>query len=129
MTCSAFLVPAISLMIASLLQERKKLLQCSCCGKLVHAACLVPPMTDLVSGDWSCHSCNEKTEEYLQARHAYVTELLKRFMFQKFHPLCCRVFVAVQSCQTITFKRINTRIIILMPGMKQLWSVSQKYWR
>ncbi|PON32790.1 Protein strawberry notch, partial [Parasponia andersonii] len=60
-------------------EERKKLLQCSCCGRLVHPACLVPPMTDLVSGDWSCHSCNEKTEEYLQARHAYITELLKRY--------------------------------------------------
>ncbi|PON79909.1 Protein strawberry notch [Trema orientale] len=60
-------------------EERKKLLQCSCCGRLVHPACLVPPMTDVVSGDWSCHSCNEKTEEYLQARHAYITELLKRY--------------------------------------------------
>uniref|UniRef100_A0A5B6Z3P0 Uncharacterized protein n=1 Tax=Davidia involucrata TaxID=16924 RepID=A0A5B6Z3P0_DAVIN len=36
-------------------------------------------MTDAVSGDWSCHSCKEKTDEYLQARHAYVAELLKRY--------------------------------------------------
>lgn len=34
---------------------------------------------EIVNGDWSCHSCKEKTEEYLQARHAYLTELLKRF--------------------------------------------------
>ncbi|KAI9160086.1 hypothetical protein LWI28_004946 [Acer negundo] len=60
-------------------EERKKLLQCSCCGQLVHAGCLVPPVTESVPSDWSCHSCKEKTEEYLQSRHAYLTELLKRF--------------------------------------------------
>ncbi|XP_059661911.1 protein FORGETTER 1 isoform X2 [Cornus florida] len=60
-------------------EERKKLLQCSCCRQLVHAACLVPPVVDAVSGDWSCHSCKEKTDEYLQARHAYLAELLKRY--------------------------------------------------
>ncbi|CAK9179677.1 unnamed protein product [Ilex paraguariensis] len=60
-------------------EERKKLLQCSCCGQLVHPACLVPPVIDAVSGDWSCHSCKEKTDEYLQARHAYIAELLKRY--------------------------------------------------
>ncbi|KAA8523387.1 hypothetical protein F0562_009809 [Nyssa sinensis] len=65
--------------ICSSEEERKKLLQCSCCGQLVHPACLVPPMIDAVSGDWSCHSCKEKTDEYLQARHAYVAELLKRY--------------------------------------------------
>ncbi|KAK0597074.1 hypothetical protein LWI29_021592 [Acer saccharum] len=60
-------------------EERKKLLQCSCCGQLVHAGCLVPPVTESVPSDWSCHSCKEKTEEYLQSRHAYLTELLKRY--------------------------------------------------
>lgn len=60
-------------------EERKKLLQCSCCGQLVHSGCLVPPITDVVPSDWSCHSCKEKTEEYLQSRHAYLTELLKRY--------------------------------------------------
>ncbi|XP_010260806.1 PREDICTED: protein strawberry notch [Nelumbo nucifera] len=60
-------------------EERKKLLQCSCCGQLVHSSCLVPPLTDLVPEDWSCHSCKEKTDEYLQARHVYLTELLKRY--------------------------------------------------
>ncbi|XP_062093056.1 protein FORGETTER 1 [Humulus lupulus] len=65
--------------ICSSEEERKKLLQCSSCGQLVHPACLVPPVTDLVSGDWSCYTCNIKTEEYLQKRHAYVTELLKRY--------------------------------------------------
>ncbi|KAK2972068.1 hypothetical protein RJ640_005088, partial [Escallonia rubra] len=59
--------------------ERKKLLQCSCCAQLLHPACLVPPVMDAVSADWSCHSCKEKTDEYLQARHAYVAELLKRY--------------------------------------------------
>lgn len=59
--------------------ERKKLLQCSCCGQLVHPACVVPPETDAISGSWSCHSCKEKTEEYLQARHLYVAELLRRY--------------------------------------------------
>ncbi|XP_024977453.1 protein FORGETTER 1 isoform X5 [Cynara cardunculus var. scolymus] len=59
--------------------ERKKLLQCSCCGQLVHPACVVPPVTDAISANWSCHSCTEKTEEYLQARHIYVAELLRRY--------------------------------------------------
>ncbi|KAK3042673.1 hypothetical protein RJ639_000925 [Escallonia herrerae] len=59
--------------------ERKKLLQCSCCAQLLHPACLVPPVMDAVSADWSCYSCKEKTDEYLQARHAYVAELLKRY--------------------------------------------------
>ncbi|KAI3414926.1 PHD-type domain-containing protein [Psidium guajava] len=60
-------------------EGRKKLLQCSCCGQLVHPACLVPPMEDIVSEEWSCHSCKQKTEEYLQARHVYIQELLKRY--------------------------------------------------
>ncbi|KAL5568778.1 hypothetical protein UlMin_025353 [Ulmus minor] len=60
-------------------EERKKLLQCSCCRKLVHPVCLDPPVTGLVPEDWSCHSCKEKTEEYLQARHAYLAELRKRY--------------------------------------------------
>ncbi|KAL4597716.1 hypothetical protein ACB092_11G008800 [Castanea dentata] len=60
-------------------EDRKKLLQCSCCSQLFHPACLVPPVMEIVTGDWSCHSCKEKTEEYLQARHAYLTELLKRY--------------------------------------------------
>lgn len=59
--------------------ERKKLLQCSCCGQLVHPACVVPPETDAISADWSCHSCKEKTEEYLQARLLYVAELTRRY--------------------------------------------------
>ncbi|KAD4178713.1 hypothetical protein E3N88_27304 [Mikania micrantha] len=59
--------------------ERKKLLQCSCCGQLLHPACVVPPETDAISSNWSCHSCKEKTEEYLQARHLYLAELLKRY--------------------------------------------------
>ncbi|XP_039030219.1 protein FORGETTER 1-like [Hibiscus syriacus] len=65
--------------ICSSEEERKKLLQCSCCGKLVHPACLVPPITDLVPENWSCYSCKEKTDEYMQARHAYIEELLKRY--------------------------------------------------
>uniref|UniRef100_A0A7N2LLW7 PHD-type domain-containing protein n=1 Tax=Quercus lobata TaxID=97700 RepID=A0A7N2LLW7_QUELO len=65
--------------ICNLEEDRKKLLQCSCCSQLFHPACLVPPVTEIVIGDWSCHSCKEKTEEYLQARHAYLTELLKRY--------------------------------------------------
>ncbi|KAK6149572.1 hypothetical protein DH2020_017097 [Rehmannia glutinosa] len=60
-------------------EERKKLLQCSCCSQLVHPACLVPPVVEEISGDWSCHSCKEKTEEYLRARQAYYEELLKRY--------------------------------------------------
>ncbi|KAL0009583.1 hypothetical protein SO802_011085 [Lithocarpus litseifolius] len=65
--------------ICNLEEDRKKLLQCSCCSQLFHPACLVPPVMEIVNGDWSCHSCKEKTEEYLQARHAYLTELLKRY--------------------------------------------------
>ncbi|KAL2475855.1 RING/FYVE/PHD zinc finger superfamily protein [Abeliophyllum distichum] len=60
-------------------EERKKLLQCSCCSQLVHPACLVPPIEEVISGDWSCHPCKEKTEEYLRARRAYFEELLKRY--------------------------------------------------
>ncbi|XP_004509999.1 protein FORGETTER 1-like isoform X1 [Cicer arietinum] len=60
-------------------EERKKLLQCSCCGKLVHATCLMPPIGDIVPEEWSCHLCKEKTDEYLQARQAYIAELQKRY--------------------------------------------------
>lgn len=60
-------------------EDKKKLLRCSCCSRLVHPACLIPPLVDFVPEDWSCYSCKEKTEEYLEARHAYVAELLKRY--------------------------------------------------
>ncbi|XP_014490217.1 protein FORGETTER 1 isoform X1 [Vigna radiata var. radiata] len=60
-------------------EERKKLLQCSCCGKLVHSTCLMPPIGDVVPEEWSCHLCKEKTDEYLQARQAYIAELQKRY--------------------------------------------------
>ncbi|GAV64893.1 PHD domain-containing protein/Helicase_C_4 domain-containing protein/AAA_34 domain-containing protein [Cephalotus follicularis] len=60
-------------------EERKKLIECSCCSHLFHPSCLVPPVLGIESGDWSCHSCKEKTEEYLQARHAYLAEMLKRY--------------------------------------------------
>ncbi|XP_019432321.1 PREDICTED: protein strawberry notch isoform X2 [Lupinus angustifolius] len=60
-------------------EERKKLLKCSCCGKLVHSACLMPPIGDIVPEEWSCHLCKEKTDEYLIARQAYIEELQKRY--------------------------------------------------
>ncbi|KAM1484295.1 hypothetical protein TB2_035495 [Malus domestica] len=60
-------------------EERKKLLHCSCCGQLVHAACLIPPVTDEVSVDWSCHSCKEKTEEFLKRRQEYIAVLTKMY--------------------------------------------------
>lgn len=60
-------------------EERKKLLRCSCCGQLVHPTCLQPPITELVSEDWSCHSCKEKTDEFLQARQVYLADLMKRY--------------------------------------------------
>ena len=47
----------------------------------MHPACLVPPITDLVPEKWSCYSCKEKTDEYMQARRAYIEELLKRFLY------------------------------------------------
>ncbi|XP_050215928.1 protein FORGETTER 1 isoform X2 [Mercurialis annua] len=59
--------------------EMKKLIRCSCCEQLVHPACLVPPITDLVSEDWSCDSCKIKTDEYLQKKLLYDAELLKRY--------------------------------------------------
>ncbi|CAI9087968.1 OLC1v1022187C2 [Oldenlandia corymbosa var. corymbosa] len=65
--------------ICSLEEERKKLLQCSCCGQLVHPACVVPPVEEAVPNDWSCYTCKEKTEEYLQARRLYLEELHKRY--------------------------------------------------
>lgn len=60
-------------------EERKKMLQCSCCGKLVHSTCLMPPIGDVIPEEWSCHLCKEKTDEYLQQRQAYITELQKRY--------------------------------------------------
>lgn len=60
-------------------EEKKLLLRCSCCGRLVHPTCLVPPWTDILPDDWSCYSCKEKTDEYFKARDAYVAELLKRY--------------------------------------------------
>ncbi|KDP27422.1 hypothetical protein JCGZ_20832 [Jatropha curcas] len=60
-------------------EERKKLLRCSCCGQLVHSTCLDPPITGLVSENWSCFSCKEKTEEFLQARQRYHAELSERY--------------------------------------------------
>ncbi|PIN20889.1 hypothetical protein CDL12_06408 [Handroanthus impetiginosus] len=60
-------------------EERKKLLQCSCCSQLFHPACVVPPVVEVIYGDWACHSCKEKTEEYLRARQVYYEELLKRY--------------------------------------------------
>ncbi|XP_020573250.1 protein FORGETTER 1 [Phalaenopsis equestris] len=60
-------------------EEKKLLLRCSCCRQQVHPACLVPPWMDLIPAEWSCYSCKEKTDEYLQARDAYIAELLKRY--------------------------------------------------
>ena len=60
-------------------QEKKKLLRCTCCGQLAHPSCLDPPLTDGVPADWLCYSCKEKTEDYLQARDAYIAELTKRY--------------------------------------------------
>lgn len=58
------------------------MLRCSCCGQQVHPACLVPPWMDLIPDEWSCYSCKEKTDEYLQARDAYIAELLKRCVLE-----------------------------------------------
>ncbi|KAJ4815925.1 RING/FYVE/PHD zinc finger protein [Rhynchospora pubera] len=60
-------------------EEKTSLLHCSCCGKLVHPNCLVPPWTGPIDDDWSCHSCRDKTDEYFKARDQYVTELSERF--------------------------------------------------
>ncbi|KAK4285614.1 hypothetical protein QN277_002290 [Acacia crassicarpa] len=65
--------------ICNMEKESKALLKCSCCGKFVHSACLVPPINDLVPEEWSCHMCKEKTDEYLQKRQAYINELQKRY--------------------------------------------------
>ncbi|KMZ66679.1 Strawberry notch-like protein [Zostera marina] len=60
--------------------ERKKLLCCSCCHKVVHPSCLVPPYsTDILPSDWSCNPCLEQTEEYLQKKRAYIAEISKRY--------------------------------------------------
>jgi len=37
--------------------------------------------------DWYCYSCRVKTDEYLQARDAYVAELLKRYKVENMVPL------------------------------------------
>ncbi|XP_039113703.1 protein FORGETTER 1 [Dioscorea cayenensis subsp. rotundata] len=60
-------------------EEKKKLLRCTCCGQLAHPSCIDPPLTDGVPADWLCYSCKEKTEDYLQARDAYIAELTKRY--------------------------------------------------
>ncbi|CAN0901877.1 Protein FORGETTER 1 [Linum grandiflorum] len=59
--------------------ESKRLIRCSCCGQLVHPSCIVPPIADIPSEDWSCQSCTEKTEEFLKARRVYLAELTKRY--------------------------------------------------
>ncbi|KNA16468.1 hypothetical protein SOVF_088760 isoform A [Spinacia oleracea] len=59
-------------------EDRKKLLKCACCGQLAHPSCLDPPVPD-VSEEWTCNSCQQKTDEYLQAQRAYVEELTKRY--------------------------------------------------
>ncbi|OMO68935.1 Protein strawberry notch-like protein [Corchorus capsularis] len=40
---------------------------------------IFPPITDIVPEKWSCYSCQEKTDEYMEARRAYIEELLKRY--------------------------------------------------
>ncbi|XP_010670017.2 protein FORGETTER 1 [Beta vulgaris subsp. vulgaris] len=62
-------------------EDRKKLLKCACCGQLLHPSCLEPPVADVadVSEGWTCNSCQQKTEEYLQARRVYIEELTKRY--------------------------------------------------
>ncbi|XP_074301676.1 protein FORGETTER 1-like isoform X1 [Silene latifolia] len=59
-------------------EDRKKLLRCSCCGQLVHPSCLDPPVLDIAE-EWTCISCKQKTDEYLQARRIYIEELTKRY--------------------------------------------------
>ncbi|PKA64092.1 hypothetical protein AXF42_Ash005104 [Apostasia shenzhenica] len=59
-------------------EDKKLLLRCSCCGQQVHPACLMPPWLDEIPAEWSCYSCKAKTDEFLQARDAYVAELLNR---------------------------------------------------
>ncbi|CAN1263030.1 Protein FORGETTER 1 [Linum perenne] len=59
--------------------ESKRLIRCSCCGQLVHPSCIVPPIVDFPSEDWSCQSCKEKTEEFLKAKRIYIAELMKRY--------------------------------------------------
>ncbi|XP_073279298.1 protein FORGETTER 1 [Primulina huaijiensis] len=65
--------------ICSTEEGRKKLLQCTSCSQLVHPACAIPPIEEVIHSDWYCHSCKEKTEEYLRARHAYHEEVMKRY--------------------------------------------------
>ncbi|KAL1815046.1 hypothetical protein DCAR_0519278 [Daucus carota subsp. sativus] len=75
--------------------ERKKLLQCSCCKQLMHPACLVPPVVGAVPADWSCHSCKEKTEEYLQNRRVYLAQLLE--WYEKAEERKSQILDAVRS--------------------------------
>lgn len=59
-------------------EDRKKLLRCACCDQLVHPSCLDPPRTD-VSEEWTCDSCRQKTDEYLQERRVYIEAVTKRY--------------------------------------------------
>ncbi|KAK9684141.1 hypothetical protein RND81_10G189300 [Saponaria officinalis] len=59
-------------------EDRKKLLRCTCCGQLAHPSCLDPPETNIIE-EWTCISCKQKTDEYLQARRIYIEELTKRY--------------------------------------------------
>ncbi|KAK7243900.1 hypothetical protein RIF29_38713 [Crotalaria pallida] len=66
--------------ICSTEEEKENLLQCSSCGKLVHQACLMLQIGHLVPDEWLCYMCKEKEKpDDLQARHAYVTEMQKRY--------------------------------------------------
>ncbi|EPS61977.1 hypothetical protein M569_12816, partial [Genlisea aurea] len=60
-------------------EDRKKLLQCSCCHHYFHSSCLVPPVVEESGKDWSCDSCKEKTTEYLRAKEVYDKELQQRY--------------------------------------------------
>ncbi|KAL8166544.1 hypothetical protein V2J09_008043 [Rumex salicifolius] len=59
--------------------DRKKMLQCACCSHLFHPACLDQPGLDAAPGEWTCSSCKQKTDEYLEAQRIYVEELTKRY--------------------------------------------------
>jgi hypothetical protein len=60
-------------------EDTNLLLRCSVCATRVHPGCLTPPLTGMVTNDWSCYGCKEKVEGYLIARDAYLSELSKRY--------------------------------------------------
>ena len=72
-------------------------------------------MVDAVAGDWSCPSCKEKTEEYLQAKRVYIAEMLKRFVDLNIVFLFSFAIIYVSILNQIYQSKDLVRELLLLP--------------